>query len=249
MQIYTVQIVETPAPPEARVLALEPPTNTSTPEPAAEAPRLRPLAAPPALPTAPKQAPALPPPKSAGEIQVQPNVPKTGLPPPPNNAAPFPPPPAPTPPASPRVERAPAAPAPSTAAPELPSAVPRPMEQLKRKVEQLKLQVEPAPAAQRDSDQSDPQGLLALRLFQNAVRERVKPNYSFPGTFPPALKARVRVVVERDGTQRSAELIESSGNTRFDTLVCLAAIRRSRLPPIPAAVKGDTLTLTLTCSP
>jgi TonB family protein len=123
------------------------------------------------------------------------------------------------------------------------------MERLKRKVEQLKLQVEPAPTAQREADQSDPSRLLALRLFHNAVRERVKPNYSFPGTFPPTLKARVRVVVGRDGTQRSAELIESSGNARFDTLVCLAAIRRSRLPPLPDAVEGDTLTLTLTCSP
>ncbi len=249
VQIYTVQIVEAPAPPEARVLTLEPPTSRPAPAPAAEEPRLRPLGAPPLLPAGPNRAPALPAPKAAGEIQVSPNLPKTGLPPPPSAAAPFPEPPAVPAPRAAQPERSPAEPARSTAAPEIPQPAPRPMERLKQKVEQLKLQVEPVPTARSAAGQSDPKSLLALRLFHNTVRERVQSNYSFPGTFPPALKARVRVVVARDGTQRSLELIESSGNTRFDTLVCLAAIRRSHLPPVPASVEGDTVTLTLTCSP
>jgi hypothetical protein len=249
VQIYTVQIVEAPAPPEVRVLTLEPPTNQSALAPAAAPPPLRQLGAPPSLPAAPKRAPALPLPKAEGEIQVAPGVPKAGLLPPPSAATPYPEPPALPAPNAAQAERAPAEAARSKAAPELPAPAPRPMERLKSKVEQLKLQVEPAPTARREADQSDSKSLLALRLFHNAVRERVQPNYSFPGTFPPTLKARVRVVLGRDGAQRATELIESSGDSRFDTLVCLAAIRRSRLPPLPAAVEGDTLTLTLTCSP
>ena len=122
------------------------------------------------------------------------------------------------------------------------------MDRLRNKVEQLKLQVEPQAPKPGVTEPEEDSG-LGLRLFFNAVRERVQKNYSFPGTFPPTLKARVRVVVARDGTQRSAQIIQSSGNVRFDNLVCLAAIRNSKLPPVPDSVEGETVTVTLTCSP
>jgi TonB family protein len=92
-------------------------------------------------------------------------------------------------------------------------------------------------------------GFVSLRLWQNSVRERVKRNYSFPGTFPPGLRARVRIAVDRGGTFLSAELVESSGNGRFDNLVCLAAVRNTRYPPLPKAVEEDTHTFFLTCTP
>jgi hypothetical protein len=123
-----------------------------------------------------------------------------------------------------------------------------PMEQLRKKVEQIKLRVE-SPAAKEESGTAETGSLLALRLFHNTVRERVQKNYSFPGSFPSTLQARVRVVVGRDGTKRSVELIQSSGDSRFDSLVCLAAIRNSRLPRVPDPVQGESVTLLLTCSP
>ena len=127
---------------------------------------------------------------------------------------------------------------------------PQPLDRLRNKVEQLKLQVETqAPSKPGTTETTEEDVGLGLRLFYNSIRERVQKNYSFPGTFPPSLKARVRVVIARDGTQRSAQIVQSSGNERFDNLVCLAAIRNSRLPPVPSSVEGDTVTVTLTCSP
>jgi TonB family protein len=119
---------------------------------------------------------------------------------------------------------------------------------LKQKVEHMQLQVEPA-VQEPGAPQPDADSAPGLRLFFNAVRERVQKNYSFPGTFPPGLRARVRVVVARDGEQRSAQIVQSSGDEQFDKLACLAAIRKSRLPPVPDSVAGDTVTLTLMCSP
>jgi TonB family protein len=124
-------------------------------------------------------------------------------------------------------------------------------ERLRAKVRNLNLQVESAepgatsgqPAAERDKS------LINLRLFQNTVRERVKKSYTFPGTFSGGLRARVRVVLERSGKLRSVDLVEGSGNDRFDKLVCVAAIRNAKYPPLPDGMEGDTHTLFLTCSP
>lgn len=254
VQVYSVQIVEAPAAPEARVLELEAPVNRTaleSPTPPA-APRDVKMA-PPALPSGPAKSPALPapkPPKAEGDTQVSLKAPAASLPaPPPQSAASaLPEPPAAAPPRATRSPRpAPAAPGRETAPAEAPAGPARPMEQLKQRVEQIHLQVESVPRP--DSGEEDQNSVFALRLFHSAVRERVQKNYSFPGTFAPSLKARVRVVVSRDGTQRAADLVQSSGDARFDTLVCLAAIRHSKLPPVPEAVQGDTVTLTLTCSP
>jgi hypothetical protein len=244
VQVYTVQIIEGPAPPEARALALEPPEGRlalpATPVP--PPPRLTA----PVLSggSAPLRAPALSAPEAPrgkGDTSVTLKAPgapaqATDLPALPGSAAP------------PGVRARPASPT-APAPPEL--AAPgssRPMEQLRKKVEQIHLEVE-TPAAKGQPGQEESGSLLDLRLFHNAVRERVQQNYKFPGTFPATLHARVRVVVGRDGTKRSVDLIESSGDTRFDTLVCLAAIRNSRLPRVPEALQGDTVTLLLTCSP
>lgn len=247
VQVYSVQIVEAPAPPEARILPLEPPVNRpalTAPLIAPAAPAL-PKAVPPALTAAPGKAPGLPAPVPGGHNQVLlappplPEVsraPKPGQPPPPFPAAPS---------------AAGGAPESGEADGSL-SAVPspaQPLELLKRKVDQMKLQVETPAAPRPGARETDQDSSMSLRLFHNAVRERVQKNYSFPGTFPPHLRTRVRLVVARDGSERSAEIVQSSGNERFDQLVCLAAIRNSRFPPVPDAVPGDTVTMTLTCSP
>jgi TonB family protein len=144
---------------------------------------------------------------------------------------------------------------PSKTAPESSESAPdvqtttRPLDRLRNKVEQLKLQVEPQAPQKAGVSEPEVDSGLGLRLFFNTVRERVQKNYSFPGSFPKTLKARVRVVVARDGTQQSAQIIQSSGDERFDNLVCLAAIRNSRLPRVPDAVEGETVTVTLSCSP
>jgi len=241
LQVYTVQIVEAPAPPEARILPLEPPTNRpALTVPLVPAAPALPKAVPPSL----TGAPGLPAPVPGGRNQVLLAPPLPGLPRAPAAGQPTPPVPAP-----------PSAANPASGSAEADgslSAVPspaQPLELLKRKVEQMKLQIETPAAPQRGVQEAEPDSLMSLRLFHNAVRERVQKNYSFPGTFPPYLRTRVRLVLARDGTERSAEIVQSSGNERFDRLVCLAAIRNSRFPPVPAAVRGDTVTMTLTCSP
>jgi TonB family protein len=59
------------------------------------------------------------------------------------------------------------------------------------------------------------------------------------------------VVLNRDGSVQSAEILDSSGNERFDRLVCLAAVNKATIPPVPRGLEdeNDTLTLYFTCSP
>jgi TonB family protein len=127
------------------------------------------------------------------------------------------------------------------------------MERLRSKVRTLDLQVEAAPP-ERPATAAAPareQNVLALRLYSNRVREAVKEQYTFPGSFDASLRARVRVVLNRDGSVRGTELLESSGNERFDRLVCMSAFNNARIPPVPQNIEGegDTLTLYFTCSP
>jgi TonB family protein len=261
--IYTVKIVEAPRIPEARALDLSPALrrelNLQAPSLAANAPPLPTAPAPdvtgldaPTLPTSIAPLPPAPgtpsiPAPRPGTAPPKPSSSQVGLPAPPA----LPQPPAPR---APRVApgSAPAA-APSPSSPSSAAApdVPSPEERLRAKVKSLNLQVESAepPAATQQPAVDRDQGLISLRLFQNTVRERVKKNYTFPGTFPEQLRARVRVVIDRSGKLRTAELVEGSGNDRFDKLVCLAAIRSAKYPPLPDTVEGDTHTLFLTCSP
>jgi TonB family protein len=267
--IYTVKIVEAPQIPEARVLDLSPALRR---ELHLEAPSLTPDAPP--LPTAPApdvtglEAPAPPSPTAA--LSPAPTAPSLAAPRPgtapaqqPSTELVLPAPPALPQPPAPRVARRPPGAAPSAppgapgrtsaASPPPPPDAPSLEERLRSKVQSLNLQVEsaePAPGARPEAPaEQREQSLISLRLFQNTVRERVKKNYTFPGSFPEDLRARVRVVLERSGKLKTAELVESSGNDRFDKLVCLAAIRNAKYPPVPESVEGDPHTLYLTCSP
>ena len=278
VQVYTVRILEAPAQPEARALELStdaisalklesPSLSTDAPPPAPPPPEeadvpaaerfpslappsaappsaARPSLAPPQAPAAPASPAPAPPASSAapGAARELPRLP--GVP------APRPPAAAPRPPAAPSPgARSLAPPLPGVEEPERQSA----MERLRSKVRTLDLQVEAAPP-ERPATAAAPareQNVLALRLYSNRVREAVKEQYAFPGGFAPGLRTRVRVTLNRDGSVRATEILESSGNDRFDRLVCLAAIRHARIPPVPKAVEGegDTLRLHFTCSP
>ena len=126
------------------------------------------------------------------------------------------------------------------------------LDRTRGKIRQLNLEVDTAiPSSDLNRPQSPgtERNLLSLRLYSNRVREEVKKRFTFPGTFDPGLRTRVRVVLLRDGTVQSTEIIESSGNNRFDKLVCLAAITRAEIPEFPGNIEEDTLTLHFTCSP
>ncbi|MDH5752805.1 MAG: TonB C-terminal domain-containing protein, partial [Deltaproteobacteria bacterium] len=125
------------------------------------------------------------------------------------------------------------------------------MQRIRKRVEDINLRVESLPPRQTGipSAQKEEQSLLALRIFSNRVREAVKENYTFPGGFPPELRTRVRVVLNRDGTVKEAKVIQPSGNPRFDQLVCLASIHKARFPHVPAEVDGEEIPFNITCAP
>jgi len=276
VQIYTVRIQEAPARPEAReltlstqaisALKLESPSlnvdKPSLPEPEqADVPDVE------TFPKAPRAPDALPAPRAPSLTPPQARAPSAPGPLPPaatlSSAAPaLPSLPAPAPPTASQVPTRrpasrPAASAPASAPPpDDEPARPSAMEQLRSKVRQINLQVEATPATgpARPTPESQPgaeRNVLSLRLYANRVREAVKEQYTFPGGFDPSLRTRVRVVLNRDGSVRSTELLESSGNERFDRLVCLGAFNKARIPPVPQGIEGDgeTLTLNFTCYP
>ncbi|MDH4246414.1 MAG: TonB C-terminal domain-containing protein [Deltaproteobacteria bacterium] len=275
--VYTVRIMEAPSRPQVsdisplETLLLEapnldpdrpqPPDSNGAPEmtlalpaqpalgEAPKAPVTAPLAAPgglpepvatpvPALPSAPKtpsvgeRAPAPP------DMNTLPSLPPTlATPPPPvQNTKPGLPPGSLQPPPVPR-ESGPGA-----------SST---LERVRERVRGLELRVEPATSAANPltGPAQREQSLLALRLYTNRVREAVKENYSFPGGFPPELRTRVRVVLNRDGTVKEARMQQSSGNERFDTLVCLASIHKARFPHVPVEVEGEAIPFNITCTP
>ncbi len=264
VKVYTVRIVEVPNRPEARELILSTELISAL---KLESPTLR-LEAPPLpesadaeVPEAEKLPPALPVPKPPAQPSLtppdaKPPAEETGI------KAPQPGPPSALPrlPSIPAPAMPPSASAPRAAAPPPPAVEDEPrrpsaLERLRSRVRTLTLQVETPASALVRPDRFAPaateRNLLSLRLYANRVREAVKEQYTFPGGFPANLLTRVRVVLLRDGSVQRAELLESSGNTRFDNLVCLAAINRAKIPAIPLEIdaEDDTLTLHFSCSP
>lgn len=121
------------------------------------------------------------------------------------------------------------------------------MSRLKSRVDKAQLEVELTPGINKKP--TTEQSLFSLRIFNNRVREAVKENYSFPGGFSSELRTRVRVTLNRDGTLRESTLLETSGNERFDRLVCLAAINKARFPHVPEEIEGENLSFNITCTP
>jgi len=126
------------------------------------------------------------------------------------------------------------------------------IERTRGRIQQFNFQVDTAPSApdlNRAPTPGRERNLLSLRLYSNRVREEVQKSFTFPGAFEAGLRTRVRVLLNRDGEVKSTEIVESSGNDRFDQLVCLAAISRADIPEFPQNIEEDTLTLHFTCSP
>jgi TonB family protein len=78
-------------------------------------------------------------------------------------------------------------------------------------------------------------------MFKTTVQEEVQKKYQFPGGFDKELWVRVRITIDRDGTISNVTFLERSGNEHFDR-AALLSIRRTKLPPIPDGIEGDTIT-------
>jgi len=275
--VYTVRILDVPAQPAVRglelstraisELKLEAPSldvERPTPqEPEAAVPEqaermlqsmLEGLQAPVRpLPTAPEAAAPAAPPSPEGVLPAPPapatetpRAPLPGMP-----ALPERPPAAPRAPAAPAAPRPPAVPAAPPQAPAPPAAAPEersPLEEVRRRVQSLELRVEQPAGPVEAPGASAMSSVVSLRAYQNRVQAAVKERYTFPGTFPPQLTARVRVVLERDGTPRSIEMLTPSGNERFDYAVLLT-LRSTKFPPVPDEVAGETITQVFLFSP
>lgn len=255
------EVTELPPPPawesaQAAPPAPSAPVVAAVPLPAVPGQPAAPSATAAAPPTAPRIEPGAPPAPALGmaEPPALPELPRPSGQPqsPPPGQAPAKVPAAPPAPPAPAGSQAPALTVPPTA-----SGGDKLMEKLREKVRSIDLQVNSSPTqpAQQAPSAAVPvppdtdRSLLALRIFQNRAREAVKANYTFPGGFASTLVARVRVILERSGKPRQIKIMESSGNPRFDNLVCLAAINKAEFPPLPSEIEGDTLTLNFTCTP
>jgi TonB family protein len=241
VRIYKVKVVEAPRQPKARRL------EVST-QPISE---LR-LESPPAIP----EPPPTPPPSKAAAPPLQPPSPKPATP----AAVPEPPtlktatpaelPALPAPPKQSSTPPAVTAPKPETPASVKsvrPGAVPpkqepSAMEQARLRVEQSKARMpEPGPPVVSPGASRAPRSRISLRMYKASVQEEVQRKYKFPGGFDKSLWVRVRLVIARDGSIRGITFLERSGNEHFDR-AALLSIRRTRLPPVPDNIEGDSIT-------
>jgi hypothetical protein len=270
IQIYTVRIMEAPSQPKARELDL---STSAISALKLESPSLRPDAPPAATPDSPeipqqeRFLPSLPQPEPAADSRE--TAPGAEEPPRPDGVQPKaseqPAPPAELPNLPGRQvarldkgdRREPSAALPPQP-PGLPEVDEKPespglMERTRGVLRKLNLELEATPsrpaATSRVNRPNTERNLLALRLYKNRVREAVKEQFTFPGGFALNTPTRVRVELERDGSIRQARVIESSGDTRFDNLVCMKAIHNAKMPPIPRDVEEDLLILHFICSP
>ena len=128
------------------------------------------------------------------------------------------------------------------------------MDQARERVRTLKLDIQATPPAAKRSPISPSAGernLVSLRRYSRSVARAVKKDYTFPGSggFKSSLRARMRLSVNRDGSIRSIDILESSGNRTFDQVVCRSKIFRTKMPPVPDEIPDDPVILMITCKP
>lgn len=128
------------------------------------------------------------------------------------------------------------------------------MEQTRERVQTLKLEdIKAMPPSQKLSldSASIVERNRALRQYSLAVARAVKKDYTFPGSggFKSSLRVRMRLAVNRDGSVRSIEILESSGNRTFDQVVCRSRIFKAKMRPVPEDIPDDPLILMITCKP
>ena len=99
----------------------------------------------------------------------------------------------------------------------------------------------------------DKAAVLAWRLYLEDIGQRVRDNYDFPAKFSSQLRAVVRLRLAGDGSKQEITLTSSSGNQRFDQLVCLARIHNTSFPPLPKQLPkqlpAKSAVLVWTCTP
>ncbi|MEE8433518.1 MAG: TonB C-terminal domain-containing protein [bacterium] len=128
------------------------------------------------------------------------------------------------------------------------------MERTRERVQTLKLDIQATPPLPKISPISPSAGernLVSLRRYSNSVARAVKKDYTFPGSggFKSSLRARMRLAINRDGSVRSIDILESSGNRTFDQVVCRSKIFKAKMPPVPEEIPDDPLVLMITCKP
>ena len=240
VRVYRVNVVEAPPRPKVRRLDV---STTPISELSLEAPSLSLQAPPEAAPSVPDAPPTAPPLETA----VPPPTPQAAAPALPRTREPAPLPVLPKAPAAAAqpVPPRPPAPARESAAPPLPPSTvgeerpPSALEETRSKVERLRLRP-PAPAPPVTGTRP-PRSRVSLRMFKATVQEEVQKKYQFPGGFDKELWVRVRITIDRDGTISNVTFLERSGNEHFDR-AALLSIRRTKLPPIPDGIEGDTIT-------
>ncbi|MCZ6628976.1 MAG: TonB family protein [SAR324 cluster bacterium] len=262
VRIYRVKVVEAPARPtvkrlelstqpiselklETPALSLEAPPESETP--ALERPPQVPPPEPPAVsPAAPAAQPVAPPPKAAEADPV------------PNIRALRELPSAPAPAARERVQ-APPPPARSTQQASAPPLAPPVAEQEPQRptlLERVRSRVEKFEFEKTTIQKAGEPGATAavvrspisLRMYLNRVQEAIMENYSFPGGFKEGLWVRMRLTILRDGTISKMEILESSGDARFDYAAKIA-LRRTKLPDIPQGIEGESITQVIKFTP
>lgn len=116
------------------------------------------------------------------------------------------------------------------------------MEQARLRMEQSRARMpEPGPAVDALGSSRAPRSRISLRMYKASVQEEVQRKYKFPGGFDKSLWVRVRLVIARDGGILGITFLERSGNEHFDR-AALLSIRRTKLPPVPDGIEGDSIT-------
>ena len=128
------------------------------------------------------------------------------------------------------------------------------MDQARERVKKLKVEIEDAPAPPRKKSvslSSEARIQKYLRRFSKELAKAVKKEYTFPGSggFKSGLRTRARVAFNQDGSVRSIDILESSGNRTFDQVVCRSNISKVKMPPVPEWVPLDRLVRMMICKP
>jgi TonB family protein len=121
------------------------------------------------------------------------------------------------------------------------------MDTLRNKVRQ------PLPAPRNEAPPleplpSSPLADLARRRYRNGIQSRVRDNHTYPAEFSCGIEAVVRITLARDGALVGSQLLQTSGDSRYDYAVDLT-IRATRFQPLPDELPGDTFTENLRFTP
>jgi TonB family protein len=93
--------------------------------------------------------------------------------------------------------------------------------------------------------------VVAVRQWQAAVIQRLRPYLRWPSDAPPEVKnavSQVQITIDRQGRILGTKVIGSSGYASFDSAARKAFKRARAFPPPPDEMPGDHLTFTMAVS-